>query len=212
MRNSVKAVVDAYDGTVTYYADLNEPIVQAWSRAFPGVFKPIEQAPDELWAISATRRTCSRRRRSTSPTTSRTRPRSTGSRTSGRSGDRPTSAAGVATDGTTSAAEGTRKLLPNYLLMRLPDEEEEHFHLVTRSQPEDRLNMVGWMAANSDPDGYGELVAFTFPSGRDVDGPRLAYSDQLGPGVLGRSDAPRAGGPGDPVRRPPHDPGGGLDH
>ena len=43
-------------------------------------------------------------------------------------------------------------------------------------QPEDRLNMVGWMAANSDPDGYGELVAFTFPSGRDVDGPGLAYS------------------------------------
>ena len=36
--------------------------------------------------------------------------------------------------------------------------------------------MVGWMAANSDPEGYGELVAFTFPSGRDVDGPGFVFS------------------------------------
>ena len=43
-------------------------------------------------------------------------------------------------------------------------------------QPENRLNMVGWMAANSDPDGYGELVAFTLPAGRDVDGPGLVFA------------------------------------
>src|SRR6185503_8885271 len=48
MRNSVKVVVDAYDGTVTYYADLNEPIMQVWNRAFPGVFTPIEDASEEL--------------------------------------------------------------------------------------------------------------------------------------------------------------------
>jgi uncharacterized membrane protein (UPF0182 family) len=50
------------------------------------------------------------------------------------------------------------------------------FHLVIPFQPEARLNMVGWMAANSDPEGYGDLVAFTFPSGRDVDGPGLVFS------------------------------------
>ena len=42
-------------------------------------------------------------------------------------------------------------------------------------QPANRLVMVGWMAANSDPEGYGELVAFTFPTGRDVDGPGLVF-------------------------------------
>ena len=46
IRNSVKVVVDAYDGTVTYYADLDEPIMQAWDRAFPGVFTSIDVAPD----------------------------------------------------------------------------------------------------------------------------------------------------------------------
>ena len=60
--------------------------------------------------------------------------------------------------------------------MQLPGDAEERFHLVVPFQPENRLNMVGWMAANSDPDGYGELVAFTFPSGQDVDGPGLVFS------------------------------------
>jgi uncharacterized membrane protein (UPF0182 family) len=80
--------------------------------------------------------------------------------------------------GSPSPAPGAsaRKLLPSYQLLRLPGDAEERFHLVIPFEPENRLNMVGWMAANSDPDGYGELVAFTLPSGRDVDGPGLVYS------------------------------------
>ena len=69
-----------------------------------------------------------------------------------------------------------RKLLPSYQLLRLPGEAKERFHLMIPFEPENRLNLVGWMAANSDPDGYGELVAFTLPAGRDVDGPSLVFS------------------------------------
>jgi uncharacterized membrane protein (UPF0182 family) len=69
-----------------------------------------------------------------------------------------------------------RELLPNYQLLKLPGDGEERFHLTIPFQPENRANMVGWLAANSDPEGYGELVAFTLPPGRDVDGPALVYS------------------------------------
>ena len=48
MRNSVKVVIDAYDGTVTYYADLTEPIIQVWAKAYPTLFTPIAEAPAEL--------------------------------------------------------------------------------------------------------------------------------------------------------------------
>ena len=49
VRNSVKAVVDAYDGTITLYVtDPTDPIVQAWSSAFPGLFSPADQIPDAL--------------------------------------------------------------------------------------------------------------------------------------------------------------------
>ena len=45
LRNSVKAVVDAYNGNITYYANLQDPIVEVWSRAFPGLFTDINSAP-----------------------------------------------------------------------------------------------------------------------------------------------------------------------
>ncbi len=85
-------------------------------------------------------------------------------------------AAALADPSTPSPDASGRKLLPSYLLMKLPGEAEERFHLVVPFQPENRLNMVGWMAVNSDPDSYGELVAFTFPAGQDVDGPGLVFS------------------------------------
>jgi uncharacterized protein len=178
MRNSVKAVVDAYDGTVTYYADLDEPIMQAWDRAFPGVFEPIETAPAELlehfrypenlfqtqafhFANYHVEDPVAFYRKQdfwevpADPT--------------------PTAAGGLGAATPAPDVSG-RTLMPTYQLLKLPGDEEERFHLTIPFQPENRLNMVGWMAANSDPDGYGELVAFTLPPGRDVDGPGLVFS------------------------------------
>ena len=51
VRNSVKVVMDAYDGTVRFFAaEPDEPILQAWSRIFPGLFEPISTMPAELQA------------------------------------------------------------------------------------------------------------------------------------------------------------------
>ena len=53
LRNSVKAVMNAYDGTITYYAYLSappDPIIQAWSNAFPGLFTDITTAPPDIQA------------------------------------------------------------------------------------------------------------------------------------------------------------------
>ena len=180
MRNSVKAVVDAYDGSVTYYADLDEPIMQAWDRAFPGVFTPIGEAPEEIRAHfrypenlfqaqafqyanyhvqdpAAFYRKQDFWEVPSDPTLQ-------------------TFVTGQNGSPSPAPASNARKLLPSYQLLRLPGEAEERFHLVIPFQPENRLNMVGWMAANSDPEGYGELVAFTLPAGRDVDGPSLVFS------------------------------------
>ena len=71
MRNSVKVVMDAYDGTMTYYATTSsDPIIQAWSNAFPGaVHRRSTGAAGASRRTSATRRTSSRCRRRSSPTT-----------------------------------------------------------------------------------------------------------------------------------------------
>jgi uncharacterized membrane protein (UPF0182 family) len=179
MRNSVKVVVDAYDGTVTYYADLHEPIMQVWNRAFPEVFTPIEDASEELRShfrypenLFQTQAFHFANYHVQDPAAFYRKqdfweiPN-----------DPTVDSSGTTTDVSSPAsASGGRKLQPNYLLMKLPGEDVPRFHLVIPFQPEARLNMVGWMAANSDPEGYGDLVAFTFPSGRDVDGPGLVFS------------------------------------
>jgi uncharacterized membrane protein (UPF0182 family) len=65
---------------------------------------------------------------------------------------------------------------PNYVLMRLPTASQERFQLILPFTPEGRQNMTSWMAANSDPDGYGTITAFTFPTNRNIDGPTQVFS------------------------------------
>ena len=60
---------------------------------------------------------------------------------------------------------------PYYVIMKLPGESREEFVLLIPYTPNDRPNMVGWLAARSDGDVYGKLVAYNFPKDRQVDGP-----------------------------------------
>jgi hypothetical protein len=174
IRNSVKAVVDAYDGTVTYYADLDEPIMQAWDRAFPEVFTSIEDASPELRAHFRYPENLFQAQAFQFANYHVVDPAAFYRKQDfWEIPDDPT--VGLTQEETQRGVQQP-KLKPNYVLMKLPGSAEERFHLVVPFQPENRVNMVGWMAANSDPEGYGELVAFTFPSGRDVDGPGLVFS------------------------------------
>jgi uncharacterized membrane protein (UPF0182 family) len=171
LRNPVKVVVDAYDGTVTYYADLDEPIMRAWDRAFPGVFVPRDSAEEELLEHFRYPENLFQAQAFQFGSYHVTDPA-----TFYRKEDFwaiPADPTDVTVRGDSASQD---RLRPNYLLMRLPDEEQEAFHLVLPFQPEGRGVMVGWLAANSDPGQYGDLVAFTFPSGRDVDGPSLVFA------------------------------------
>jgi uncharacterized membrane protein (UPF0182 family) len=164
MRNSVKAVVDAYDGTIEYYADLREPIIQAWGAAFPGLFTDIGLAPESLrdhfrypenlfqvqafqWANYHVE----------DPSVFYQKQ----------------DFWQVPFDPTVPIGPGgaAPKIAPYYQLMRLPTDETEGFLLVLPFVPQDRQNMVAWMAASSDPDEYGKLVSYRFPAGQTIDGP-----------------------------------------
>jgi uncharacterized protein len=174
MRNSVKVVVDAYTGKMTYYADLTDPIIRAWSAAFPGLLTPIDQAPldlqahfrypEDLFQVQAFQ---FGRYHVTNPLVFYQ------NQDVWQVPDDPTT--GLATSQTV-AGESTR-LRPYYLLMKTPGDTIEHFQIVLPFVPQGRQNMVGWMAANSDPGtDYGRIVSFTFPEGRNVDGPAQVFS------------------------------------
>ncbi len=169
LRNSVKAVVDAYDGTVTLYANMQEPIIQAWSRAFPSLFTDITTAdpalqahfryPENLFEVQTTQYA---NYHVTDPAVFYQKQ----------------DFWAVPQDPTVTLATGQTgpTLKPYYVLMKLPGETSEAFHLVLPFVPEGRQNMVAWMSADSDPTDYGRLVSIRLPTDRNIDGPSQILS------------------------------------
>jgi hypothetical protein len=160
IRNSVKAVVNAYDGSVDLYVfEPEDPLVMAYQRIFPNLFKPAAEMPAELrdhvrvpldqFSIQ-TQMLLEYHMQDPVVFYNKEDQWSVPVQTSfGRS----------------------EPLRPYYIVARLPGEEREEFLLIQPFTPANRHNLVGWMAARSDGAGYGELVLYRFPSGRHVDGP-----------------------------------------
>jgi uncharacterized membrane protein (UPF0182 family) len=161
MRNSVKVTLDAYDGTVTFYlADATDPIVQTFSRGFPGLLVPLDQMPADLqrhvrypedfFAIQARKYA----------TYHMLDPQVFYNREDMWAIPRRT-------------VEGRdREMEPYYTIMRLPEEAKEEFILLTLFNPSRRDNMIAWLAARTDPPNYGRLIVYNFPKQKLVYGPR----------------------------------------
>jgi uncharacterized membrane protein (UPF0182 family) len=175
IRNSVKAVVDAYDGSVKLYAfDETDPLLRAWRRAFPGLFAarsaiPADlqahlRYPQDLFAIQANRY-ASYHIGAAKDFYSK---QDFWALPEDRSGQiRQSLGAAPLTVGDQQPA----RMRPYYLLARLPGETREHFVLVLPFTPNNKQNMVAYMAARSDPDGYGTITLFNLPRARTVFGP-----------------------------------------
>jgi uncharacterized membrane protein (UPF0182 family) len=180
LRNSVKVVVDAYDGTMTYYADLSEPIVRAWSLAFPDLFEPIEEAPEELRAHFRYPENLFQIQASQFANYHVEDPDVFFSRQDfwAVPAD-PTQATDIAELGTATTASTTdpaARFRPYYVLARQPGQDDVSFRLVLPFVPEGRNNMVAWLTASSDPDDYGDLVSIEFPSGQNIEGPVQVFA------------------------------------
>ncbi|MCU0294558.1 MAG: UPF0182 family protein, partial [Candidatus Nanopelagicales bacterium] len=162
VRNSVKAVVDAYDGTVTLYAwDASDPILQAWQKSFPDTLKPASEMPAELQAhvrypedIFKAQRTVYSRYHVTDP----------GSFYSGQDFWY------IPTDPTQQAAGKPQP--PYYLTLRMPDQVSQEFALTTTFSPVRRQTLAAFMSASSEPGpGYGRLRVLQLPRNSVVPGP-----------------------------------------
>jgi hypothetical protein len=169
IRNSVKAVVDAYDGTIKFYmVDQNDPLIRVWEQAFPELFTPVTQAPPELVAhfrypedlLQTQAFEFARYHVTDVPTFFN-------------NGKRWALPPGLP-DAVNGKGEGT--LRPYYVLIKLPTEATEQFVLFEPFTPFGRQNMVAYITAGSDPGKYGQLQAFQFPTGENVDGPTQVRS------------------------------------
>jgi uncharacterized membrane protein (UPF0182 family) len=188
VRNSIKVVVDAYEGSVDMYViDPSDPIAQAYASAFPDLFSDFSEMPDTVRVhlrypedLFKVQTTMWGRYHISDPT-------SFYQSTNGWSvaKDPGLTVGGTTQTVTTNAAGQTvrkadRKIDPYYLMMKLPGETEESFVLlrsfVPISDDDAKQKLTAFMVANSDPEHYGQLIAYEIPSQLQVDGPSLVNS------------------------------------
>ena len=160
IRNSVKAVINAYQGTVDFYiTDPADPLVRTYQRIFPELFKPLEEMPAYLKPHLRYPLDFFKVQVQMLQQYHMQDPGVFYNKEDQWSLPQQTSFGHAST------------LEPYYIVARLPDEAREEFLLIQPFTPVERHNLVAWIAARSDAAHYGELVLFQFPSGRHVDGP-----------------------------------------
>jgi len=187
VRNSVKVVVDSYDGTVTMYViDPNDPIIQAYEGAFPDLFTAIDQMPATLREHLRYPEDLFRVQTNVWGRYHITDNQSFYEQTNGWSVAQDpgtlVTAGGTATTPTTNLngqviRSKENRIDPYYLLMRLPGDVKESFVLlrsfVPTSEDDSKKKLTAFMVAKSDPDDYGKLVTYEMPSDLQIDGPSL---------------------------------------
>lgn len=157
LRNSVKVVVDAYEGTTDFYvADVNDPIVRAYRSTFPTLFKPMESMPDGLRAHLRVPPKLFHAQSDVYRTYHVTNP-----------------AVFYNREDVWDIPSG---LDPYYVEMRLPGESQAEYLQILPFTPFRKQNLVSWLAVRNDAPHYGEMVSFVLPKDKVVLGPQQIAS------------------------------------
>jgi len=162
LRNSVKATIDAYDGTLTaYVADSTDPIIRTYGTIFPDLFRPLDEMPadlrlhlrypDDIFRVQTALYTLYHMQE----------PENFYQRED--QWQIPLGATGQ---------EATRDPFLRHIVMKLPGEAREEFIAMTPFTPREKDNLAAWMVARMDGDRYGQLVVYRFPRQSLVFGPR----------------------------------------
>ena len=165
LRNSVKAVINSYNGSVTFYVfDRRDPIIKAYRRVLPDMFKDASEMPENLRRhirypedIFTVQAEMYGTYHMTNPTTFYNRE-----------------------DRWEIPHELYRnaeiEMLPYYVTTELPGSDKPEFLLMLPLSVAGKNQMAGWLAGLSDGENYGKMVAFRFPKGTFVDGPAQVES------------------------------------
>lgn len=161
VRNSVKAVVDAYDGKMALYVfDPEDPIVRVWSRVYPDLFLPMEKMPTALRAhvrypeaMLATQGSVFAKYHMTDPVVFYNQE-------------------DLWIRATEKYYDEIRPVVPYYVMWQAPESRRLEFILMQPFTPKNRQVMIGWIAGLCDGDNYGKLIAYRFPKDKWILGPQ----------------------------------------
>jgi uncharacterized membrane protein (UPF0182 family) len=188
VRNSVKVLIDAYNGSMTFYiTDPSDPIVQAYKRAFPRLFTDGTRMDNELRSHMRYPEDLFRIQTNMYGLYHIQDPAAFYNKTDAWDiAQEPGSVGGTASSPLASAQGPTvgtareNRMDPYYLLMKLPDANDDDFLMmqpfVPFSRDDSRKDLTAFMVAKSDPDEYGKMEVYEMPRQRQINGPALVNS------------------------------------
>jgi uncharacterized membrane protein (UPF0182 family) len=161
VRNAVKAVVDAFDGSVDFYIfDRQDPLVRTWQRIFPEMFKSAEQMPASLRAhvrypidMLLLQGLVYAKYHMTDPTVFYNQE-------------------DLWVRATEKYYNQVQPVEPYYIMWELPESDRPEFVLMLPFTPKDRQVSIGWIAGMCDGDNYGRFLAYKFPKEKRILGPQ----------------------------------------
>jgi uncharacterized protein len=163
VRNSVKVVIDAYEGTAVFYVmDSKDPLIKAYQATFPSLFKPIDSMPAGIRAHLRVPVDLFNVQVAIYATYHITDPKIFFARED--VWDIPTAQ--------TAPGSALLPVQPYYVLFRLPGEQNPEFLLIMPFTPRNKNNMVSWIAARNDGANYGQYVSYVLPKDKAIVGPQ----------------------------------------
>ncbi|MDH5643299.1 MAG: UPF0182 family protein [Gemmatimonadota bacterium] len=160
MRNSVKVVMDAYDGSIqAYVSEPDDPLINTYERIFPEIFLPLDEMPADIRSHIRYPEDLFRVQTSLYTTYHMVDPTAFYHR------EDQWQIPAVA------ARDGGRDVYLRHIIMKLPGEPREEFIMMTPFTPRGKDNLAAWMVARNDGDSYGSLVVYKFPRQSLVFGP-----------------------------------------
>jgi uncharacterized membrane protein (UPF0182 family) len=160
IRNSVKVVIDAYNGGVSFYMiDQKDPIVRTYSSIFPGLFKPFSEMPDDLKKHIRYPKDLFKIQANAYRTYHMKEVQVFYNQED------------LWQTPNEIYASKRQKMEPYYIIIRLPQEKNEEFALMLPFTPSNKDNMIAWLAARCDMPDYGNLIVYKLPKDKLIFGP-----------------------------------------
>ena len=173
IRNSVKVVIDAYNGTTTFYlAQPDDPLAATLAKVFPDLLQPLDAMPDALRShirypegIFALQTAVYSTYHMTNPAVFYNRE-----------------------DEWEVPVIDNEQMEPYYTIMKLPGEQRAEFIQMLPFTPRGKNNLAAWMVARSDGEHYGKMLVFQFPKQKVVFGPsqivaRINQDQEISPQI-----------------------------
>jgi len=160
IRNSVKVIIDAYDGDVAYYMlDQNDPILKTYAAVYPDLFRPFDEMPADL------------KRHIRYPTDLFEIQVNTYARYHMQDVQVFYNQEDLWEPPDEIYGDDRQRMKPYYIIKKLPAADREEFLLMLPLTPAKKDNMIAWLAARSDLPNYGDLIVYKLPKDKLVYGP-----------------------------------------